>query len=334
MKMKAISGALFVFLVALSGAVRLCAQQPACRDQRDDPPQPTITFSLPASLQLPEYTLPDGWSVVAACDELVGKVDERAEFIAHYVAVTTWEPAARATPAPPAPDSPALAYEYGQVEFVTYYVALTTSDLAARAAAFDAFANRFLQSEYRSEALQQALEARIRRNYRGEAVSSQAASPSPAPAKGEPTPQERACRLVNEADHSILDLMIPDLEFVLQYRDSDAPCNQDGAERIWRAIQNAQKYAKGEPVGIKLAVQVLSATDRSIDAAITDANQKVQKADLHITMETPMANPPAPGAMVDVIGIISDYTPQPFMFIMTHATLPVPKRSEVRRRAR
>jgi len=42
-------------------------------------------------------------------------------------------------------------------------------------------------------------------------------------------------------------------------------------------------------------------------------------------MEKPMTKSPAPGAAIDVIGVISEYTPDPFMFTMTNGDLPVAK---------
>jgi len=53
-----------------------------------------------------------------------------------------------------------------------------------------------------------------------------------------------------------------------------------------------------------------------------DNNQAANKADMRVTMEKPMTKPPAVGANVDVIGVISEYTPDPFMFTMTKADLP------------
>jgi hypothetical protein len=42
-------------------------------------------------------------------------------------------------------------------------------------------------------------------------------------------------------------------------------------------------------------------------------------------MEKPMTKPPAAGANVDVIGVISEYTPDPFMFTMIKGELPAAK---------
>jgi len=38
-----------------------------------------------------------------------------------------------------------------------------------------------------------------------------------------------------------------------------------------------------------------------------------------------MTKPPAVGTDLEIIGVISDYTPDPFMFTMTKGELPAPK---------
>jgi len=37
---------------------------------------------------------------------------------------------------------------------------------------------------------------------------------------------------------------------------------------------------------------------------------------VQVTLKQPMATPPAAGAAIAIIGVISDYVPSPFMFIM------------------
>lgn len=154
------------------------------------------------------------------------------------------------------------------------------------------------------------------------AATQSAPGPEIAAITPKPTPQELACKAVQDNDPA--ELSFADWEYILQYRDA-APCNKDAADKVWAAIQNKQKDAKGEQAKLKLNVKVISATADSIDAAITDDNQKDNKADLHVVLTKPVAKPPAAGSMTDVIGVISDYTPSPFMFTMTQAELPVVK---------
>jgi hypothetical protein len=136
-----------------------------------------------------------------------------------------------------------------------------------------------------------------------------------------PSPQELACKAVQDNDPATLSFS--DWEYVLQYRDAGPQCNKDAAEKVWQAIQNKQKDSKGDPAKLKLpAVKVISASADSLDAAITEDNQQANKADLHVVMDKPLAKPPAAGATIDIIGSISSYTPSPFMFTMTAGELP------------
>jgi len=131
-----------------------------------------------------------------------------------------------------------------------------------------------------------------------------------------PTPQELACKAVQENDPG--QLSFSDWEFILQYRDA-APCNKDAAEKVWAAIQAKEKNGEAK---LKITVKVISASKDSLDVAITDDNQQANKADLHVVLEKPVLKPPAPNAMTDVVGVITSYTPSPFMFTMEKAELP------------
>jgi hypothetical protein len=63
--------------------------------------------------------------------------------------------------------------------------------------------------------------------------------------------------------------------------------------------------------------------------AITDENQRTNKADMKITLESPLASPPAPRSIVTATGVITDYTPSPFMFFMTKADVAPAAKSPV-----
>jgi tetratricopeptide (TPR) repeat protein len=108
-----------------------------------------------------------------------------------------------------------------------------------------------------------------------------------------PSPQEVACKAVQDNDPA--GLSFADWEYILQYRDSGAPCNKEAADKVWAAIQAKQKDEKGEPAKLKLPVKVISATADSIQAAISEDNQQAGKADLNIVMAKPMVKPPAAG---------------------------------------
>jgi hypothetical protein len=140
--------------------------------------------------------------------------------------------------------------------------------------------------------------------------------------KAAPTAEETAVKAVQENDPATLSF--GDMEFILQYRDSSA-ANKAAADKVWQTIQEKEKSGATK---IRMDVKVISATMSEIQVAITDDNQQANKADMKITLETPMATPPAPGSMVAVTGVITDYKPSPFMFFMIKADAsPTPKSS-------
>jgi hypothetical protein len=152
-------------------------------------------------------------------------------------------------------------------------------------------------------------------------VASEAAPGSEAAITPAPSPQDLACKAVQDNDPATLSFS--DWEYILQYRDAGPQCNKDAAEKVWQAIQGKQKDSSGGDVKIKLpGVKVINATSDSLDVALTEENQNANKADLHVVMDKPLTKPPAVGATIDVIGTISSYSPSPFMFTMTAAEVP------------
>jgi hypothetical protein len=128
-----------------------------------------------------------------------------------------------------------------------------------------------------------------------------------------PTPAEIAVKAVQDNDPG--SFSFEDMEFILGLRDT-SPANKAAAERVWRAIQQRSAGAR-----LKLEVKVIAASTTTIEAAITDDNKKSGKADLHIVLAKPSEKPAAAGALVTVIGRISDYTPAPFAFTMIQGEL-------------
>src|SRR5215470_2914146 len=155
-------------------------------------------------------------------------------------------------------------------------------------------------------------------------VANQTTLPADIPIAPAPSPQEVACKAVQ--DNPPDTLSFGDREYVLQYRDAGPPCNKEAADKVWQAIISKQKNAAGDEVKVKLpGVKVISATPDSIDIALTEENQSAGKADVHVKMEKPMTRPPSPGTTTDIIGVFSDYTPSPFMFTMDKGELPAAK---------
>ncbi|HET6844022.1 MAG TPA: hypothetical protein VFK06_20440 [Candidatus Angelobacter sp.] len=159
-------------------------------------------------------------------------------------------------------------------------------------------------------------------------VASSATEPAPPQGftvKAAPTAQELACKAVEENDPA--QLSFADWEFILQYRDA-SPCNKQAADKVWAAIQEKEKNGEAK---LKIPVKVISASRDSIEAAVTDDNQKANKADIRIQMAKPLVKPPAAGTTTEIIGVISDYQPSPFLFTMKQGELPAAKPAVPRR---
>lgn len=135
-----------------------------------------------------------------------------------------------------------------------------------------------------------------------------------------PTPCDLAAQAVQQNPPD--SLSFSDYELVLSCRDK-TPANKDAAEKVWAFIQAKEKngVAKLRMNGVK----VIAATSETMDAALTEDNQAANKADLHVVFEKPVTKPPAPGAMTDIIGVITQYTPDPFMFTMEKGEFPAVK---------
>lgn len=135
-----------------------------------------------------------------------------------------------------------------------------------------------------------------------------------------PTPCDLAAQATqqNTADQ----LSFSDWELVLSCRDK-TPANKTGAEKLWQEIQAKEKNGVAK---LKIPVKVIAVPDASsLEVALSEDNQAANKTDMKVSMENPMTKPPAPGATVDIIGVISEYAPDPFMFTMTKGELPVAK---------
>jgi tetratricopeptide (TPR) repeat protein len=149
--------------------------------------------------------------------------------------------------------------------------------------------------------------------------------------KPAPTPCDLAVQVVQQNDPA--SLSFGDKEFILS-KAGCSPANKDAADKVWKNIQDTEK---GGEARLKIPVKVISATKDSIEAALSEDNQTANKTDLHVTMEKPMLHPPAAGTMTDIIGVITNYTPDPFLFTMEHGELPAaakpPVHHPVRRKA-
>jgi hypothetical protein len=159
-------------------------------------------------------------------------------------------------------------------------------------------------------------------NYDGwdQLVAAAATQTAPGPEVAAITPAPTECELAVNAvkENDPATLSFGDWEFVLSHRDC-SPANKEAADKVWQAIQTKQQNGEAK---LKIPVKVTAATKDSIDAAITDENQRDNKADLHVTMDKPMVKVPTVGSTIDVIGVFASYEPNPFMFKMEKGELP------------
>ncbi|MGH9570524.1 MAG: hypothetical protein ACRD4F_12835 [Candidatus Angelobacter sp.] len=131
-------------------------------------------------------------------------------------------------------------------------------------------------------------------------------------------------------------LSFGDRETILGCRDK-SPANKTAADAVWQSLQTLQKNGEAK---VKIPVKVIAVPDKNtLEVAVSEDNQTANKTDMRVEMEKPMTKPPAVGATTDIIGVISDYTPEPFMFTMTKGDLPAAKpparkKAPVRRRRR
>ena len=128
--------------------------------------------------------------------------------------------------------------------------------------------------------------------------------------KPAPSLAEFAVQAVRDNDPA--SLSFADWEIVLSQREA-TPANKEAAARVWQVIQAMQKNGAAR---LKLPVKVIAATKDTIQAAITDDNRRDNKVDLVVVARAPMASPPPAGVAIEVTGVIVDYLPSPFAFVM------------------
>lgn len=134
--------------------------------------------------------------------------------------------------------------------------------------------------------------------------------------KKAPTPCELAVQAVQQNDPATLSFS--DKEFILS-KAGCSPANKDAADKVWQSIQTMEKNGEAR---LEIPVKIISATSESVEAAISDDNQAANKADVHVVLEKPMTKPPAPGTMTKIVGVLTAYTPDPFMFTMEKGDIP------------
>ena len=128
-----------------------------------------------------------------------------------------------------------------------------------------------------------------------------------APAPPPPTPAEQAADLVKSKE--VKDMSFAEWQLIL------SSGNQDAADKVWNTIHDKQ---------IALVAFVISATRTKIELAGSTDDNDAHKADITLTLETPLpvAKVPKEGATLQFQGAPDTYTPNPFMMNMKEGSLP------------
>jgi len=114
---------------------------------------------------------------------------------------------------------------------------------------------------------------------------------------------------------SLASLSIADWEFILAQRDA-SPANHEAADKVWKEIQDFQAHAE-----LKFPIKVLAASADGLDGAIIAPNQAAAAPDLHLKFASTPAAPVKVGAMVSVVGVLTNYSVNPFAFTMEKASI-------------
>jgi len=144
------------------------------------------------------------------------------------------------------------------------------------------------------------------------AVAKQTAPPTQISDILKPRPSDCDTAAQAVAQNKLEELSFSDWEFILAQR-SCGPQGKDAAEKVWALIRKKEQEGRAR---LEFTVKVVSATRDMIYGAITDSNQETNKADLQVALGKPMLDALAPGTTIKIIGVITDYTSNPFMFVM------------------
>ena len=160
-------------------------------------------------------------------------------------------------------------------------------------------------------------------------VATQTAVPTPEQLAQLITPAPTPCDFAVQAvrDNKPEDLSFSDKIFILS-KANCSPANKEAADKVWQSIQTLEK---GGEARLEIPVKVVSATTDSLEVAVSEDDQAANppKADMHVELEKPVTKPPAAGTMTKVVGVITKYTPEPFLFTMEKGALPAEKKPPV-----
>ncbi len=149
-------------------------------------------------------------------------------------------------------------------------------------------------------------------------IVTQASAPATEPpdsfaVKPRATPAEIAVQAVAEND--VNSMSFSDWIFILGLRDA-SPANHAAADKVWAAIVAKQGSSR-----LQLAAKVVAVTPDGLDVALTDEGQEHNTPEMHVVLEATPGTLPAPRAMINVAGVLTGYTPQPFRFQMEKGSI-------------
>lgn len=134
--------------------------------------------------------------------------------------------------------------------------------------------------------------------------------------KPSPSPCEQAVTLARETNAALL--TFSDWKLILSKRNC-SPAAGLAAQKMWQYIQDKQDR---EAARLVIPVKVISASGTTIVAAVTQEGRRTNTGELLAQFDVQPKNMPAVYADVNIVGILSEYTSEPFLLKM--------KASEVR----
>lgn len=126
-----------------------------------------------------------------------------------------------------------------------------------------------------------------------------------------PSPCEQAVNTVREAD--LVRLTFNDWKLVLSQRDCSPEAGM-AAQKVWQFIQKKQNNGSNKLV---IPAKIISATNETVMAAVTQEGRHNNIGELQVVLSAKQQNIPAVYADVELVGIISEYTAEPFIMKMT-----------------
>jgi hypothetical protein len=121
-----------------------------------------------------------------------------------------------------------------------------------------------------------------------------------------PSPADQAREMVGSKD--VKQMSFAEWQFIL------SSGNQEAADKVWTTIQ-------GQP--LQLVAQVISASPSKIELAATVDDIEAKRADVALTLKSPLAarRVPKAGETITFIGTPESYTPNPFVMTMSDGSV-------------